>query len=117
MERLELWEELQSVISDGDIPWIIGGDFNVILNEDEKLGGLTFDQQKALDFAMFINYCSLEEVKFTGSNYTWWNGRIEEECIFKKLDRILGNSAFLELSPSSKVQHLIRQGRIMPPFI
>lgn len=55
MERLELWEELQSIIPDGDIPWIIGGDFNVILNEDEKLGGLTFDQQEALDFK-FLNF-------------------------------------------------------------
>lgn len=82
VERLKLWEELQSVIPSGDIPWIIGGDFNVILNENEKLGGLGFDQHEALGFAMLIISCSLEDVKFTGDNYTWWNGRIEEECIY-----------------------------------
>lgn len=63
--------------------WIIGGDFNVILNEDEKLGGLDFEQQEAMDFDFFINNNTLAEVKFTRSSYTWWNGKIEAECIFK----------------------------------
>ncbi|KAH0720330.1 hypothetical protein KY285_005138 [Solanum tuberosum] len=40
--RLELWDELASIVEDNQIPWIIGGDFNVIVNEEEKLGGLNF---------------------------------------------------------------------------
>ncbi|KAK4721634.1 hypothetical protein R3W88_011867 [Solanum pinnatisectum] len=92
------------------MPRIIGGDFNVIVSEEEKLGGLNFTQQEAIDFSLFINNCALSEVKFVGSKYTWWKGRIEEECIFKRLDRILVNQVFLELFPSSEVHHLIRQG-------
>ncbi|KAK4731189.1 hypothetical protein R3W88_024177 [Solanum pinnatisectum] len=41
--------------------------------------------------------CALEELKFTWSKYTWWNGRIGEACIFKRLDRIMGNQKFLNL--------------------
>lgn len=74
LERLELWEELQSVEPDRDTPWIIGGDFNVILHEEKKLGGLSFEQQEALEFFMFINTCSLYDIKFADSNFTWWNG-------------------------------------------
>lgn len=39
-------------------------DFNVILNEEEKLGGIAFEQQKAMDFALFINSYALSEVSF-----------------------------------------------------
>lgn len=80
------------------------------LNEDEKLGGLAFEQCKTMDFAFFINSNALPEVKFTGSNFTWWNGRIERDYIFKRHDRIIVNHYFMDLFPSSEVQHFIRQG-------
>lgn len=56
LESFELWEELESLDSEG-IPWLISGDFNVILNEEENLGGLDFTQQEAMNFArcmMFV---------------------------------------------------------------
>lgn len=58
--------------------WIISGDFNIILNEDEKLGGLPFEQQEAINFALCVNFCALSEVRYSGSSYTWWNGRVED---------------------------------------
>lgn len=79
LERLELFEELQAGEPFDNMPWIVEGDFNIILNDDEKLGGLPFLQQEAIKFAFFVSSCSFVEVKFTGSNYTWWNDRIEEE--------------------------------------
>lgn len=47
-----------------------GGDFNVILNKEEKLGGQEFSQHEATDLATCINSCALTEVRFTGSKYT-----------------------------------------------
>ena len=38
--RWRLWEELMGLISLWEVPWCIGGDFNVTLHLDEKLGGL-----------------------------------------------------------------------------
>ncbi|XP_019240159.1 PREDICTED: uncharacterized protein LOC109220151 [Nicotiana attenuata] len=40
IERLELWDHLYYLASDMKLPWLVGGDFNVILHEDEKIGGL-----------------------------------------------------------------------------
>ncbi|KAH0712342.1 hypothetical protein KY289_008301 [Solanum tuberosum] len=60
--------------------------------------------------------CALSEVQTIGSNFTWWNGRIEEECIFKRLDRILVNQEFVEVFQSSEVHHLIRQGSDHAPL-
>lgn len=59
-------------------PWMVGDDLNVILNGEEKLGGLEFTQMELIEFAQCINACILSEVKFSGSNYMRWNDRINE---------------------------------------
>lgn len=51
-----------------------------------------------------------------GSMLTWWNRRIERERIFKRLDRVFGNQEFINLLPSSKVHHLVRQGSDHAPL-
>lgn len=99
-----------------DKPWIVGGDFNVILNEEEKMGSLEFEQYEVMDFAMCINSCTLMEVRYTGSNFTWRNGRVDEAYIFKRLDRVLVNNAFMELFLTSEVHHLMRQGSDHAPL-
>lgn len=70
LDRLELWEEVESLATNIQVLWMVGGDFNIILNEEEKLGRLQFTQQEAIDFAQCINCCGLSEVTFTGSKYT-----------------------------------------------
>lgn len=69
---------------------------------------MPFIQLKAMDFSHCINNCALEEIKFFGSKYTWWNDRVEEDCIIERLDRVLANSAFLDLYPMTESQNLSR---------
>lgn len=85
------------------MPLVGRGDFNTIVDEVEKLGGLPVTQEETIDFMSCISKCALNKLKFIGSNYTWWNGRIEEEYIFKRLDRVFGNSEFVQLLPNSEV--------------
>ncbi|KAH0642075.1 hypothetical protein KY289_033049 [Solanum tuberosum] len=35
LERLELCEELEQLTEDNTLPWLVGGDFNVILSSDD----------------------------------------------------------------------------------
>ncbi|XP_015165284.1 uncharacterized protein [Solanum tuberosum] len=65
IERLELWDAIEKVAEQSHKPWLIGGDFNVILNEEEKQGGLPFMQSEAIDFAQCINNCGLVELKYS----------------------------------------------------
>lgn len=95
---------------------MVGGDFIVILNEEEKLGGLEFIQMEAIEFAQCINACALSEVNFSESKYTWWNNRINEESIFKSLDKVLVNSEFWECCPIMEAQQLTRRGSDHAPI-
>lgn len=112
-ERSELWDDLENFHPLG-CPWMVGGDFNVILNEEEKLGGLDFTQQEAIDFSQCMSVCA--EVNFTGSKYTWPSGRTNEVCIFKRLDRVLVNMEFNVVFPTVKVHHLIHRGSNHAPL-
>lgn len=74
---------------------MVRGDFNVIIGEDEKLGGFPFTQTEATDYAQSFNNCELVEAK---NKYTWWNVRIEGGYIFKRLGRILLNRDLMDIS-------------------
>lgn len=63
LERLELWKELENMDA-SNFPWLVGGDFNVILHKEEKLGGLEFTQHEAMNFAQCINNYALSEMPF-----------------------------------------------------
>nr|XP_016471225.1 PREDICTED: uncharacterized protein LOC107793393 [Nicotiana tabacum] len=90
------------------MPWIVGGDFNVVLHEDEKIGGLPVYPPEYEDFALCVNSCGLFDIGYNGSPFTWWNGRPNDQCIFKRLDRIFVNLSYQNLFPNIEVQYLIR---------
>ncbi|XP_075103611.1 uncharacterized protein LOC142178181 [Nicotiana tabacum] len=99
-----------------ELPWLVGGDFNVLLNEEEKIGGLPVYPPEYEDFDFCVNSCELFDTSYKGSPFTWWNGRPNAECIFKRLDKIIVNSPFQSLFPTTEVKHLIRTGSDHAPL-
>ncbi|XP_016558350.1 uncharacterized protein LOC107858150 [Capsicum annuum] len=88
-------------------PWLVAGDFNVIKNKEVKPGGLPVIVNETNNFNYCISMCNLEECAFKESKYTWWNGRMDEECIFKRLDRVSINDKMQELFPIMELENLI----------
>lgn len=91
IERIEIWDFLYHLASDMELPWLVTVDFNIILSKEEKYEGLTVYLSEVHDFAHCINTCALYDLGFKGSLYTWWNGRSDDACILKRLDRYLAN--------------------------
>ncbi|XP_059310080.1 uncharacterized protein LOC132061248 [Lycium ferocissimum] len=115
--RIALWEDLCDISTHMHLPWLVGGDFNVITEAAEKYGGLPVQFAEAEDFRHCIDSSKLVDLGFTGSMYTWWNGRSDEACIFKRLDRCLGNQALQNTYPNLEVEHLIKQGSDHSPLL
>ncbi|XP_016457905.2 uncharacterized protein LOC107781683 [Nicotiana tabacum] len=109
-ERIELWDTLYAMTSDMTVPWLVGGDFNVIWDEEEKYGGLLVSLIEVDDFRHCINTCNLTDLGFKGNIFTWWNGRSEEDCIFKRLDRCFGNNELQQTFPGLEITHLSKIG-------
>ncbi|XP_060202553.1 uncharacterized protein LOC132630976 [Lycium barbarum] len=77
LERINLWDNLYNLADQMKVPWLVGRDFNVNMNKDEKIGGLPVYPYEYEDFAFCVNSCELFEVPFKESLFTWWNGRAE----------------------------------------
>ncbi|KAG5631659.1 hypothetical protein H5410_003376 [Solanum commersonii] len=115
-ERLQLWDLMETIASSTNLPWLVGGDFNVISNAEEKLGGRSIPESDVEDFNHCTNVYNLEDQGFKGSKYMWWNGRMDANCIFKRLDRILGNG-IQNIFPILEVEHLVRSGSDHTPLL
>lgn len=48
--RQELWDFMESITPTNSEPWLLLGDFNEILMEEETLGGATFNPSLAIPF-------------------------------------------------------------------
>ncbi|XP_070038372.1 uncharacterized protein [Nicotiana tomentosiformis] len=117
LDRLELCNNLYYLAANMELPWVVGGDFNVVLHEEEKIGGLLVYLPEIEDFAFCINSSGLFDTGYKGSPFTLWNERSDVECIFKRLDRILANQPFQTLFPNIEVEHLIRTGSDHAPLL
>ncbi|KAF6172122.1 hypothetical protein GIB67_029540 [Kingdonia uniflora] len=101
IRRRELWRDL-AVIGASNLPWIVVGDFNVVLRAGEKKGGRGVRWRAVEEFQDFVNGSCLFEANSSGSEYTWCNGQMGNNRILCKLYRMLCNQAWSSLFPGWK---------------
>lgn len=54
-----------------DEAWILGGDFNEIMEDVEKLGGPKRKRKAMEDFRKVVDDCDLKDIKPDGNLFTW----------------------------------------------
>ncbi|KAH0677638.1 hypothetical protein KY285_025439 [Solanum tuberosum] len=55
-ERRGLWEDIHNLNINMNLPWLVGGDFNVIFNDEEKIGGLLVHSHGGMEEQIEITY-------------------------------------------------------------
>lgn len=97
----KLGVELEAISMGVQHPWLLAGDFNAMLNDWEKKGGLRNGGSSCRLFQNFCSVCNLRYVEFQGLTSTWSQG-----ALFKRLDQVLCNVEWEQLAPASMVHHL-----------
>jgi hypothetical protein len=85
-QRNIFWQELSHIRSISNLPWLIGGDFNVVRYRSEKKGR-SFNHSISNKFNSFINTHQLIDLKMTDRKFTWSN--LRKLPSFACLDRFL----------------------------
>lgn len=81
--------------------WLIQGDFNALISNFERSGCCDIDDNSKRDFLSCIHFCELVELEKMGLDFTWTNNQSGEQRIWRKLDRCLVNTRFLEVLDKS----------------
>ncbi|XP_062188905.1 uncharacterized protein LOC133892218 [Phragmites australis] len=95
-------------------PVLVGGDFNIIRNPQEKNNGRYEDRWPFL-FNAIIDSLDLRELDLSNRKYTWANNR--ETPTYERLDRILVSTEWESKFPLATVQALTREISYHTPLL
>ncbi|KAL0298221.1 UNVERIFIED_CONTAM: hypothetical protein Sangu_3153500 [Sesamum angustifolium] len=102
VSRRGLWQNLvmlAQLISDE--PWIVGGDFNTVLDMSEVCGASADIHLAMNDFRDCILDTGLIHLPWQGERFSWQNCSEGDRSLWKQLDRFLVNDAWLDQWPNS----------------
>ncbi|KAK6779932.1 hypothetical protein RDI58_022116 [Solanum bulbocastanum] len=87
------------------IPWLVIGDFNSVLNSEDRLGGNPVTWAEVIDLQTCIDTCSLVDLAHNGPRYTW-NDRNASQRIYLEIDWMFINNEWLTYMSACKAMYL-----------
>ncbi|XP_022568759.2 uncharacterized protein LOC111211768 [Brassica napus] len=103
--RKELWDQLIDVNAAREAPWFLTGDFNDLLNNAEKDGGVTRSEASFTDLRTFFSEGDLFDLQYSG-DFLSWRGKRGDDLVRCRLDRAVANSDWAELFPTARSLYL-----------
>jgi hypothetical protein len=100
------WDLLRVLRGHHNLPWICGGDFNELLQGEEKWGRVARPESQMKEFRKVIDECGFVDLGFVGSPFTWWNKQNGIARVVERLDRCLATAEWLLKFPNNRVTHL-----------
>ncbi|GLT47333.1 hypothetical protein SLA2020_210380 [Shorea laevis] len=110
--RSTMWNRILNLRRPEFIPWLIISDLNLVGDSRDKKGKRSPPQIDRRILEELISSCSLRELSYCGSPYTWARGNISE-----RLDRALINDAWSQLFPNAQLFHCTRIGSDHCPLL
>jgi len=104
-ERRDLWVELAGLMSWWEMPWCIGGDFNVVRFPSERSSGAGYFAAME-EFSDFIFMHNLVDLPLEDGQFTWSNN--QEDQIWSRIDRLLVSPEWEERFPEVSQRRLPR---------
>ncbi|KAL4638862.1 hypothetical protein ACB092_03G177400 [Castanea dentata] len=101
-ERHILWDNLNRLAELHNMPWVLAGDFNEPLLDDDKFGGRAVSINKSLLFKDCLDTCNMMDIGFSGPWFTWTNKREIQALIQERIDRFFVNPSWCLLFPEAK---------------
>jgi hypothetical protein len=94
--RRALWEDLRKWGTES--PWLLLGDFNYILSQDDKHNGESVSNYEISDFRECCSDLGIADLNSMGCHFTWTNG-----TMWTKIDRVIVNTYWSTLQQMDHV--------------
>ncbi|KAL0402140.1 UNVERIFIED_CONTAM: hypothetical protein Slati_4243900 [Sesamum latifolium] len=97
-----LWHDLERISSTVcDVPWLVGGDFNTVLDDNEVCGQSGDIRGAAEEFQGCLRDTGLITLPMQGEWFSWHNCSRDSRSLWKRLDRLLVNDCWLGTWPNT----------------
>ncbi|XP_026377979.1 uncharacterized protein LOC113272344 [Papaver somniferum] len=113
--RRNLWRQLD--MGALQVPWLTIGDFNCVLRNEEKKGGVTPRAAVVNEFCDWLDDNDLFESESLGCKYTWSNKQSGVHRIISRLDRAVINEFWLNRFENWRCKALPREVSDHSPII
>lgn len=80
--RTKLWHDIRYISSSINEAWIITGDFNAIMDIEDRVGGALVRMYDIQDMKTCMQACNLSTHKTNGMHSTWNNKHEGEARVF-----------------------------------
>lgn len=115
-QKFKTWEMINSLGRNNNLPWLIGGDFNEVLQDAEKKGGHPCEFYNLFAFRNCLDMNGFRDLGDVGHPYTWSNNRTEG-YIEERLDRCVASEEWRSMFPMAIVENVIWDGSDHSPII
>lgn len=105
-ERRALWDYILITNQRKQIPWLVTGDFNSIMKQDDRIWGGAITMEEIEDFHDCVVQCGLMELPYSGSRYTW-SDKQGSNKVWSKIGWALVNSEWLDIMPDYLVNYML----------
>ncbi|KAL0283160.1 UNVERIFIED_CONTAM: hypothetical protein Sradi_7238500 [Sesamum radiatum] len=96
ISRRGLWQKLVLLANSiSDVPWIVGGDFNAVLDMSEVCGPSADIHLAMTEFRDCLLDTGLIHLPVQGERFSWHNCSEGDRSLWKRLDRLLVNDVWL----------------------
>lgn len=102
-DKVEFLDELRSVRATFTCPWLIAGDFNLLLDAAHK-NNRNINRRNMGRFRRFVDDMGIKDVALHGRRYTWSNEQANPTL--EKLDRVLVTADWEDMFPYCFLQAL-----------
>ncbi|XP_010684441.1 uncharacterized protein LOC104899000 [Beta vulgaris subsp. vulgaris] len=103
-ERMVMWEDLKRLKIRNE-PWVICGDFNNVVNFNERVGSnVTLHEVEGIRRCLW-DY-EVQDMVSVGPFYTWSNKQEGEERVYSKIDRVFVNEGWMMEFKGAKAHFL-----------
>ncbi|KAK6132366.1 hypothetical protein DH2020_033887 [Rehmannia glutinosa] len=103
--RRQSWQDFLNLQSSPEIPWVMCGDFNEVLCQDEFQGSQPRAYWQMNLFRDTLNSLNMFDLGFEGNQFTWSRLRVAPHTQRARLDRAVCNSLWHDIFPWSRVYH------------
>ncbi|EPS72636.1 hypothetical protein M569_02121, partial [Genlisea aurea] len=104
--RSDSWSLLTRLHHQFSLPWLVVGDFNEVLWQDEHLSSCLRSCSSMGLFRNALEECDLSDLGFQGYPFTWTNNRTHPSTVKARLDRFVANTSWINIVPHFSVSHL-----------